>query len=749
MQISVRDLVEFTLHGESLTRGASMRDMLDGTISHKARQKVLGDGWEIESALKMELPYLNEETLTLSGRMDGYMPGDVPQIEEIKLYSWEELPMEPYPAHRAQGVVYGYMVCCLYGAEKVIVSTCYVDKRGNVRRAFTEELTKEACQQCFDALYSAYVNWQRMLKEHRGKRDGLLKALKFPYEQYRKGQREMAVQVFTAIKQRRRLLSEMPTGTGKSAAVLFPTLMALGQGLTNQVFYLTARTTQRKAAQDCLMLLRQQPVSLWVLTLTAKEKQCFMPDGKCDLENCPYAQGFFVRLPDAINGILPLETWDEETIRQAALKHQVCPFEFSLSLSEIADVVIGDYNYAFDPTAHLQRIFDARKDMTLLVDESHNLLSRVRDMLSATIDTKALRALKKGYPKRSHPMNKALMAAIKAILAFEENGPVDLEGSAVKEAFSHLMDALLEEIGRGQAGDTHFEIYMALKAFGFSIGEDTHAYLLEGSAHQKRLTAFCLSVAEHIQGATKGMRGVVFFSATLSPLSDMKVLFGCEEEDALFQMASPFPPERFFVKRLNVNTRYTAREETANQVAQAIRGLFVSKPGKYIAFFPSFKYMQLIGEQLEALPLVIQTQGMGEAARDEFLSHFHEGTETVLGLCVMGGIFSEGIDLPGDKLLGVMLVGVGLPQVNIFQETLREYYQQRFNAGFKYAYQIPGMHKILQAAGRVIRSEKDKGAALLIDDRYTQRAYEKLCPPHWQYQQGELEKALELFWREE
>lgn len=743
--LSVRGLVEFTLHGESLTRGASMRDMLDGTVSHKARQKALGPGWESEVPLSMALPYLDEEMLTLSGRMDGFKKGDVPEIEEIKLFSGDHPPLSPYPAHRAQAVVYAHMVACQDGAQTIRIITCYVDKKGGVVAAFPETLSKDDCAREFNALYDAYAAWQETLKRHREKRDATLQALTFPYETYRKGQREMAVQVFTAISRQKRLLSELPTGTGKSAAVLFPSLMAMGRGLTEQIFYLTARTTQRKAAQECLGLFRHQPLSLWALTLTAREKQCFM-GGQCDLDTCPYAIGFFTRLPDAVKAILPLENWDEQTIFQTAQQHMVCPFEFSLSLSEIADVVICDYNYAFDPTAHIQRVFDERRDMTLLIDESHNVLSRVRDMLSASIDTQALRLLRKAYPKRSHAMYKQLTALIKGIDTLEGPGVVPLRESGFKDLFTRLQEALLDEMGRMAATDLHFEIYMALKTFLFSLEGENHTYILEGKGRQKRLTAFCLSVAEHIGAVTRGMRGVVFFSATLSPLEEMKVLLGGEEEDAVFRMPSPFPPERFFLKRLRVNTRYAAREETAAEVAGAIRALFTAKAGKYIAFFPSFKYLSVVAEHLTDLPLLPQTQGMDEAARDAFLAQFDEGPSAVLGLCVMGGVFSEGVDLPGDRLHGVMLVGVGLPQVNIFQETLRDYYEQRFSQGFRYAYQIPGMHKILQAAGRVIRSETDRGAALLIDDRYFQRAYENLCPPHWRFHEGELKESVQLFW---
>lgn len=746
MQISVRELVEFSLCPEDLTRGTAVSALQDGTARHKARQKAYGAGWEKEVALSMLVPYIEDEMLTLSGRMDGYKKGEIPEIEEIKSFSGETLPLAPYPAHRAQGVVYGYMLCCLENIEKVVVTICYVDKKGRVLASFSEELTRQACTECFQMLYDNYLNWQHTLFKHRQQRNQSLAGLIFPFETYRQGQREMAVQVFTAIKTSRRLFAEMPTGTGKSAAVLFPSLKALERGYSNQIFYLTARTTQREAAQNCIRLMRKQPLVLWTMLLTAKEKQCFSLDKRCHMEECSYAKGFYLRLPDAINAILPLEDWDDEAIISTAKQFSVCPYEFSLSLAAIADVVICDYNYAFDPAAHLQRVFDVRHDMTLLVDESHNLMPRVRDMLSATVASKELALLKKNYPKRSSAMYKALGMMQRTLREFEHTGIVSPAESLLYDSLSKLLDAILDEIGKGFANDLHFELYRTIKTFLSAQGRKDYAYILEGSIARRKLTAFCLNVEEHIQNITNRMCGVVFFSATLSPLEEIKNLLGGEEEDALFRMPSPYPPENFYVKRLRINTRYTARDETAEQVAQAIRLLFKAKSGKYIAYFPSFGYMEMVSQHLEDLPVLRQERGMDEQARNFFLSHFHQGTNAVLGLCVMGGIFAEGIDLAGDKLLGVMLVGVGLPQVNIFQETLREYFEIRFSNGFRYAYQIPGMHKILQAAGRVIRSEKDKGVAVLIDERYYQRAYEQLCPPHWQFVEEPFEQSLTHFW---
>jgi len=745
-RLSVRELVEFTYHGENLSRGASPRDMQEGMLSHRARQAALQDGWEAEVMLSMECVYLDGQTLTLSGRMDGFLDGEFPEIEEIKLYTGETPPREPMPAHDAQAVVYAYMLCALRGIKAVTVSVCYVNRSGECLARFTRTLSALACTEVFIDLYRRYLAWQKTLAAHRTCRDATLCDLRFPYDTYRKGQREMAAAVYGAIRRGERVLCEMPTGTGKSAAAIFPALMAMGQGMTQQVFYLTARTTQRKAALECLRLFRVRPLSLWTLTLTAREKQC-PRQAACDTESCPYAIGFFIRLPDAIQAILPLEDWNERVIADTAARHRVCPFEFSLTLCEIADVVIADYNYAFDPMVRIKRVFETRRDMTLLADESHNLAPRVRDMLSACLDTAALRALRLPLKKRSHPLYKRLSRAIRFILQMEEASAADIAGGELPDILAELKEALLDAIGNGAATDAHFDALMAIKLFLDSLTGECHAYLLQGGQRSKRLTALCLDASHHIRAVTKGLRGTAFFSATLSPLDDMKTLLGAEETDKAYRIPSPFPPEQFFVKRVSVDTRYGARERTAGRVAEAIRALFMAKPGKYIAFFPSFAYLNLVAGLLGDLPLALQERGMDEAARDAYLDRFLSGDGTLLGMCVLGGIFAEGVDLPGDCLSGAALVGVGLPQVNPYQEALREYSETRFGDGFHFAYRIPGMHKILQAAGRVIRSETDKGAALLIDARYEENAYARLCPSHWMMREGSLAEALEAFWQ--
>ena len=734
IRASVRQVVEFTLHGADLAPGGSLRDMQKGMLGHTARQALLPQGWEAERPLKKVFEKDGVE-LTLSGRMDACCQ-EPAAIEEIKLWQGETLPQSPVPAHWAQAVTYGY----LWEKPQVLIRLTYVDTHGRVLASFEERLTHEVCEKLFLPLYENYMAWQCRLAQHLRERNESLEGLQFPYDIYRPGQREMAVQCYEAIRQKKRLFASMPTGTGKSAAVLFPALKALGKGLTGQLFYLTARNTGRQGALDLLARLRSQPLALWALTLEAKDRMC--PEKRrCHPDDCPLAKGFFDRLPQAREEMLAGGDWRAERVKEIALKHQLCPFEFSLVLTEIADVVIGDYNYAFDPGAHLQRIFDRRKDLTLLIDESHHLLGRTRDMLTGVIDGREVTRLRREVGKaagRKHPIYTAMSAVLKG-----------LEAGDVMEALADLTDALAAHMGAIHPVDHQGlnDLFSQSLAYLQAKGQANYAFLREGSGKNSRLTALCLSVKEHLHRATKGLRGTVCFSATFEPLEVMKELLGGDEEDACLRLPSPFPQENLLTLRLSIDTRYQSREQTAPQVAAAVRGAFEAHPGKYMAFFPSFKYLELAAPYLQGLPLVIQTPGMGETERQAFLNLFREGEAPVLGLCVLGGLFSEGIDLAGEKLIGVMIAGVGLPQVNPVQEALREHFNEINGQGFAYAYQIPGMQKITQAVGRVIRSGEDRGIALLIDQRYFQKSYEALCPPHWVLQTGDVKETLEAFWQ--
>ncbi len=759
--MAVRTLVEFTLHGDDIRMGGSMRDMQEGMLGHQARQKHLGDGWEAEVPLKLTIPIEDEAAeVTLSGRMDAFADGAMPIIEEIKLWQHKDPPLCAVPAHEMQAVCYGHMLCTLQEVAEVVIRVTYVDRKGHVRGQFDQQLTAGECRARFLSVWEPWLRRFRMLRAHRRVRDASLRRLTFPFAAYRPGQREMAVQVYTAARLGRRLFAAMPTGTGKSIAALFPALKALGEGLTGQVYYLTARTTQRQGAVEALKRMRNQPLHLWTLTLDAKDKQC-PAKALCHPDYCPRAKGHFLRDGAAIDEMLHTDDWSPENIRAMADKHQLCPFEFSLSLAEIADVTICDYNYALDPAVHIQRIFDLTRDVTLLIDEAHNLLHRVRDMLSGTVDGGRIRRLRTVVGKaagRKHALYKAMTQVLHAlddlpIPESEREGTLDKLPQSLDTACMDLADAFaearMEHFDWDEAGEKLTDTLMPLLAFVRARKRDTTecAWLWSGGAKNRAVKAFALDVASYFNEVTKGLHGVVCFSATMDPLEDMKLLLGGEEEDACFAMPSPFPRENLLIRQMDVNTRYRAREAACPAIAAAIRSLVTAKEGRYIAFFPSFAYMQQVEEMLD-VPHQAQRSGMTDEERAAFLAPYVQGGDPCLSLCVLGGVFAEGIDLPGDALDGVAIVGVGLPQVNLEQETLRAYYERTFGDGFLYAYMLPGMQKVAQAVGRVIRTENDRGVALLLDDRYRQNAYRRLCPAHWEIGRGDAEHALQRFWRE-
>ncbi len=750
----MRGLVEFTLHGADIGDTANLRDMQEGVFGHKGRQASLGVEWQAEVPLSLILPLDEEHELILAGRMDALKPGDQPVIEEIKLWQGKKPPEEPEAAHRAQAVVYGHMLCERDGLSAVGIRVAYVDRDGRERAVFPEKLTRGGCAAEFGALWENWLRRWRLMREHAANRDATLRHMRFPYENWRPGQREMAAQVYTAIARGRRLFAEMPTGTGKSAAALFPALKALGEGHTGQVFYLTARTTQRQGPLDALALLRRQPLRLWTLVLDAKDRQC--PDRTvCHPDWCPRAKGHYLRDAEALVEMLQRDDWTPEAIREAADRHMLCPFEFSLSLCELADLVICDMNYALDPAVHIQRIFDMPGEVTLLIDEAHNLPDRVREMLSGRIDGAALRRLRTEIGKtagRKHPLYKALGGVMRALTDLpvqegEREGLLHEVPQSLARAAEELIDCGLD------AQKEHLHAEGLMDAIGDILGfrralrgAGDHAVIWQG-VRNRTVTLQAMDISEHFFAVTERMCGTVCFSATFSPLPRMKELLGGAEEDACFAMPSAFPPENLLTVRVPVNTRYEHRAEAAPQIAEAIGTMVMAYPGRHIAYFPSYAFMEMV-EKLLTVPHRTQGREMSIPEREAFLRPFREKREPCLALCVLGGVFSEGIDLPGDALDGVAVVSVGLPQVGIFRETLRAWHEARGEDGFLYAYRIPGMQKAAQAVGRVIRTETDRGVALLVDDRYRQRDYLALCPPTWRIVEGDLKELLEAFRRE-
>lgn len=757
LQASVRRVVEFTLQGGDITP-TSINAMQMGLRGHKARQEISGQTAERTVRWQGECEGIE---LIINGRIDLlHEDTEIPLIEEIKLISpTAPLPASAVPVHRMQAVCYAHMLYEELRLENISVQVTYVTEDGVIRAAFPETLSRADAHALFFSMLTPFAHWEKQLRTFRSLRDLSLSALPFPFPSYRPGQREMAAQVYTAIRLQKRLFATLPTGTGKSAATLYPALKALGEGKTRQVFYLTARGTARQAAVDALSLMREKGLVLRSVMLTAKEKCCPQEFKRCHPDHCSRAKGHFDREREALLYLMQQsDDWTTERICQAADIFHVCPFELSLSLCEIADVVICDYNYAFDPAVRLQRIFERGLRVTLLIDEAHNLPSRVRGMLSAALSSQDIVLLRRESGKhhsRSHPLYKAFKPLIDMLRSVtQEDFPV----SQLHAQLSTLIDFLSPYLSSVQNAFL-IEPFRDLLAFRSALeryagNPERYALLISQGGKEKHVQILSLDVGEHLKAATKRMLGSVFFSATLDPLPAMQKMLGGEEDDAAFALPSPFPRENLLVLQRSVDTRYENRSASIDEVIRCLSAMFDAKQGNYIAFFPSYAYLSLAVEKFSEIrpdiPLNIQERGMDEASRDAFLDRIRAEETALLSLCVLGGVFSEGVDLPGTQLIGAAVVGVGLPQLNDEQNRLRAYYDETLRDGFGFAYRYPGMHKVLQAAGRVIRSETDKGVILLLDQRYRENAYASLLPPHFQVQpaadSNEIRSLIKDFW---
>jgi len=779
-RVSVRELVEFSHFPEDILPFAGgMEELWAGTRAHQARQKQ--QNGEAERALRQRFCCLGEPVI-LHGRMDAFTQGAVPLVEEMKLCRRENLPKDVFPAHRAQALCYAAMAAMAQDAAEADFRVAYVDEDGKVCVAFDERLSREALALELHGLLVAYMAFAVAERDYRKRRDATLRALAFPFPHYREGQREMAIQVFTAILRKRRLFASLPTGTGKSAAVLFAALKALGEGRTGKILYLTMRTTARQSPLNTLEQMARQGMHARVMTLSAKEKMC-SGYARCHPADCPRAMGHYLRQGAALEELKEnIAIWTDARILEAADRHGICPFELALALTELADVVLMDANYAFDPFAQLKRLFLKRRDLTVLADEAHHLVERMRENLSGEISSAVLREERTAFGKaagRKHPYYKALGKTVDALRSLEWGAPGDgnlpreeaaspgrepisrgEEGSlkAVPSRVAEAVEGLVQAIYGLMAGPTGnlqtegaSTVLRLCGAFLYAAAhlDEDYAILLRKQGKERTLELFCLLPAKEIGRVTKRMQGTVFFSATMAPLPATKQLLGGEAEDACFSLPSPFPPENLTVVRRRINTRYTAREQTAGAVAESIAEAALCKPGNYIAYFPSYAYLRLVQRPLEGLetpPLWVQTPEMSEPDRAVFIEAFTQGQEPKLGLCVLGSLFSEGIDLPGDQLIGVVIVGVGLPVPSLRLRAVQDCYHRHFGDGFAYACRIPGMQKVLQAAGRVIRTETDRGIVVLLDERYYQRDYASLLPEHWRLRDERMEVAA--MWRE-
>ncbi|MGN0653261.1 MAG: helicase C-terminal domain-containing protein [Gemmiger sp.] len=783
--LPIRQLVEFLLRTGSIDNRFSGFDRAnEGARIHRRLQR---------AALKEHPDYTAETALrqtfhcegieyTLEGRADGIFTASDRSVtvEEIKTTTrpLSEITEDFAPEHWAQGMVYADILAIQKDFPAVRVELVYfqVDEESVIR--FSRDFTAAALDEFVRDLLTRYAPWARRAAQWKAESRASLRALSFPFEDYRPGQRAMAGEVYRVCRDGGQLLCQAPTGIGKTMSVLFPALKAMADSAQGPIFYLTARGTTRIAAENALSLLRShdEALKLRSITLTAKDKICLCEARECTPDACPYANGYYARIKDALWDALDAPALTAEVLQEYARKYNVCPFELGLDLSLWCDVIVGDYNYLFDPVVRLSRFFESRGDYLFLIDEAHNLPGRAREMHSASLCKSQFYDARKLLGKGKSRLRQALTRINDLWIEWRhkaEELPSGNERSgrtfflkercdAFDRALTHLCEPLTEWLEEHREPS---EIHSALLEFYFDVRAwlrvadsfDEHFVLqITASGREVRAVQLCLDPSGFLARDFSLGRAAVLFSATLAPAGYYRDLCGIPDARAV-ALRSPFPPEHMGLLCVrNISTRYRDRETSIDPIADTLAAMVKAQKGNYLAFFPSYAYLDQVfarfTEKYPDLSVIRQETDMDEAQRESFLAQFTPDTpEGLLGFAVLGGVFGEGVDLTGSSLIGAAIIGPGLPQVGPRQEQLREYFEQTRGAGFDYAYRFPGMNKVLQAAGRVIRTPQDKGVVLLIDDRFAMPDYLRLMPPHWSHLrlvQGcdSLEQVLKEFW---
>lgn len=755
LQIAVRALVEHVLRAGDLDltfTGASRT--VEAIRAHQKVQRSRPAHYEPEVSISREIE-TDTIVLVVSGRIDGVYTaatGDTVIIDEIKTTTGEleRVADSDNPIHWGQAKTYAYLYAAAHDLSRIDVQLTYYQlDAGNtleIRRSFDSE----ALAAFFEDLVGRYLAWASVLADWCRTRDESIEALGFPFGDFRAGQRDMAVQVYKTIQHQQQLLVQAPTGIGKTMAALFPAIKARGRKWVEKIFYLTARTTARSVAEKAMALLRNHGLRMKTLTLTAKDKICFNPDAACTGEECPYARGHFDRINAAVADLfVNRDGLTRRRVEATAQTHRVCPFALSLELTHCADVVIGDYNYAFDPRVYLRHFFsDETGHYTFLVDEAHNLVDRSREMFSAHIHKQPVLDLRRAVKAVPHifktlgrinahllTIRKTCEAAGDPVVAVAP--PLDL--AADLKAFHAQAERWLAKNKPAGFREQLLAFYFETGAFLriLEAYDDSTVTCMENFGKDVRVKLFCIDPSARMQEALTRCRSAVFFSATLTPQHYFRKLFGCRDGAYGLTLPSPFPPDHLRLMLANrISTRYRQRELSLASLVRLITALVTRTTGNTLLFFPSYQYMTMASEAFaESCPemnTIIQRPGMSEAEREAFLEEFsHENRHNLVAFAVMGGIFGEGIDLTGDRLTGAVIVGVGLPGISTENELIRDYFNRTARTGFEYAYLYPGINRVLQAAGRVIRSETDRGVVLLMDERYTTAPYAALLPAHW------------------
>lgn len=775
IRISVRNLVEFIFRSGDIDnrigKGAQKEAMQEGSRMHRKIQGRMGMEYRAEVPLKLEVPQ-EQYVLALEGRADGIITNaDGVTVDEIKcMYTDVARFEEPIFVHKAQAMCYAYIYALQNGLDQISVQLTYCDLDTEEICRFEEAFSFFWLERWFQDMMEAYRKWTDFQFAWRKIRQTSIQTLEFPFP-YREGQYKLVGDVYRTIHRKKILFIQAPTGTGKTISTLFPAIRAVGENLGDKIFYLTAKTITRTVAKDTCDLLKARGYRGKVIVLTAKEKMCPCEEMDCNPSNCLRAKGHYDRVNDAVYDLITTEEdFTRERMLAQAEKYQVCPFEMSLDASLYADIIICDYNYVFDPNVYLKRFFseEEKGDYIFLVDEAHNLVERGREMYSAVLVKEEILTVKKLVRGKDRKLEAALEKCNRQMLEWKrECETYTIYESIGAFAFSlmrlmSLLDIFLQSRGEMPERKEVTEFYLNLRHFMNMFERVDENYVLYSDFDETDrfcLHLYCVNPSVNLQECLERGKSTIFFSATLLPVNYYKNLLSSKKDNYAVYADSAFREEQrlLFIGR-DVSSLYTRRTlGEFHRIALYIQQVLRAKKGNYLIFFPSYRFMEDVYEQFLAVneqeaDCMMQSGNMNEADREEFIQEFSNPREKSLAaFCVLGGIFSEGIDLKEDLLIGVLIVGTGLPQICNQREILKEYYQEENGQGFDYAYQYPGMNKVLQAAGRVIRTASDRGIIGLLDERFLRSDYRQLFPREWsQYEVHTLDSlpgALEAFWK--
>ncbi|KUP09139.1 hypothetical protein Q75_01500 [Bacillus coahuilensis p1.1.43] len=745
IKLGVRRLVEYAYRSGSISQGFSLSIAAnEGTRLHRIRQAQYNEGDQKEVPLSAVIEHEGTEVI-LEGRCDGLLVRDDRWvIEEIK--STKQLAgTEDRFIHWAQGICYGYMLCEEKELSHIDVWLTYIQLDTHEVKTFKKTFKKEECFHHIEIALCEYIPFALTRLHHQLEKVTSSKKLSFPYGEFRANQRELAGAVYQGIKNGKIGYIGAPTGTGKTISTIFPWVKSVGEGQSERLIYTTARTSTKGEVEKTFQAMTVLGLDMQTVTITAKEKICPRTKSYCNQEHCEWSKGYYDRLNEGLMDILENErVITRNLLERYSEKHTLCPFEFSLDVAYEADVIICDYHYIFDLRVSLQRLAeDQRKSTILLVDEAHNLVERGMEMYSADL------RLEEFYDEGLQTIGSKVAEVGEALSEWMGQGSstfyeVEEMNSSVLEQIVSLVKDIEHSLASVQdtVTDEHLlTLYFSLQHFLKISAQLDERYIILIDTETGKIKLKNIQPSKQIQKNLKTFQSAFLFSATFEPFDYFSTMLGKEEDSLYYSIPTPFSKDQLDVYIAPINTRYHKREQSVPSITMIVKQLLAERPGNYLLFFPSYSYLQLVENELHSVlvdvELLVQQPGMSDREKELFLEKFQlrakeNEKNSKLGLAVLGGVFSEGINLEGDALIGVMVVGVGLPMLTNERDLMKnQWTSQGFN-GFAYAYQYPGMHKVIQAGGRVIRTSKDKGTLVLIDDRYLTPFYQEVLPAFWQ-----------------